>query len=60
MADLVTCSKCGSVYEREYRTRLPAKDRDSYECDVCGQTIDRWNSTSIPSFKLVERREKPE
>lgn len=46
-----TCEKCGSVYSvRIYR--LPSKDSDSFNCEVCGHLIRRWNDTRVPEFTL--------
>jgi hypothetical protein len=55
MAETETCGKCGAVYEVIGYRKLPARDRDSFECDLCGETVARWNASSIPQFKLVKR-----
>lgn len=46
--------KCGAVYERG-EIKLPVRDKDSYECSVCGETLDRWNASRIPTYKLISR-----
>jgi transposase-like protein len=56
MTTQVTC-KCGAIYERS-TSKLPVRDKDSYECAVCGKTLESWNSSTIPEFRLVERPEK--
>jgi hypothetical protein len=54
MATEVTCPKCGAVYERTaYRAGIT--DRDSFECEVCNETLESWNSTTIPEFRLIRR-----
>jgi transcription elongation factor Elf1 len=49
-----TCPKCGAVYEKKI-TQLPLRDKDSANCSVCGHEMDSWNSTEMPSYKLIER-----
>jgi hypothetical protein len=36
-------------------TRLPTRDRDDFNCVICGYELDSWNSTSVPSYRLTER-----
>lgn len=48
------CPHCGAGYSVTY-THLPARDRDKADCDVCGEMMDSWNATSIPSYQLVRR-----
>lgn len=54
----VTCEACGSVYSVTTH-RLPAKDRDSFNCIVCGNTMHTWNDTMFPSFELKQRGKLP-
>lgn len=52
------CEKCGSIYEvKTYR--LPARDHDSFTCQVCGSLMHQWNDTHVPSFKLKSAGKKP-
>jgi stage III sporulation protein SpoIIIAA len=46
-----TCN-CGAVYSR---TEHMAKSREiaSFECAVCGQTMESWNTTWVPLYRLV-------
>lgn len=46
-----TCPKCGRTYNRTV-TRFPMRDKDSFEC-ACGETLESWNSTESPSYKLI-------
>jgi hypothetical protein len=54
----VTCEQCGSVYSVKI-FRLPAKDHDSFSCEVCGHLIRKWNDTHVPEFTLKTRGDKP-
>lgn len=49
-----TCPHCKSVYETELH-RSPVRDSDSANCEVCGQEMNRWNSTTFPVYKLKIR-----
>ena len=53
-----TCTQCGSVYTVVIH-RLPAKDSDSANCEVCGQVLKKWNDTRVPSFTLKQPGKKP-
>jgi hypothetical protein len=57
-AEDFTCKSCGSVYAVSIH-RLPAKDADSENCEVCGSVLQKWNSTRVPSFKLKIRGNPP-
>ena len=52
--DDFACPHCGAEYEVTI-SRFPLRDSDSAECDVCEKTMNRWNSTSVPSYKLKKR-----
>lgn len=49
----VPCPKCGSLYEKS-TFRLPTKDSDRFDCEVCGERLDEWNSTTVPSYRLLK------
>lgn len=51
--ETITC-ECGAVYEKG-SVKLPARDRDYYDCRICGSRLDEWSSSRIPTFKLIER-----
>jgi DNA-directed RNA polymerase subunit RPC12/RpoP len=55
--DNEVCSKCGSIYNMSY-TRTIMRDKDSIDCDVCGNRLFSWNEAKIWSSKLIERHEK--
>ena len=54
------CSKCGAVYElNECQTIF--RDKDSLECEFCGETIIKWNGASFWVVKeVVKKPEKME
>lgn len=52
MTDRIKCSGCGATYERTY-TRVSMRDKDRYECGLCGAVLESWDGSSIPSFRLV-------
>jgi hypothetical protein len=46
--------KCGAVYVRsEHMART--REISSFECTACGKTLESWNSTWVPKFRLVVR-----
>lgn len=49
-----TCPNCKSVYEVKI-TRFPLRDKDSFNCQVCGYEMESWNDTEVPNFTLVKR-----
>jgi hypothetical protein len=49
-----TCPHCGAVYEVTIQ-RFPLRDVDSAVCQCCENVMKEWNSTSVPSFKLIKK-----
>jgi len=49
----VTCA-CGAKYERA-EAHLPIKDIGVFECQCCGEMIERWYGRDVPLFKLVSK-----
>lgn len=47
----VACA-CGAKYERA-EAHLPIKDVGAFECQVCGEVIERWHGRVVPTFKRV-------
>lgn len=45
------CENCGARYAVSY-SRLPARDSDCANCEVCRHEMAKWNDTFVPSFKL--------
>ena len=50
------CPHCGALYAVTY-SRLAKSESNSAKCVVCLQTMDKWDSTKVPSYKLVHRPE---
>jgi len=48
------CAVCGTVYEVRIH-RLPAKDHDSFYCEICGSLLKSWSSTRVPDYKLKKQ-----
>lgn len=46
-----TCA-CGAVYRR-VETLAATREIDSFECVVCGVTMETWNTAWVPRFRLV-------
>ena len=44
--------KRGAVYRRT-ESMAPARQIDSYECAVCGSTLESWNTAWVPAFRLI-------
>ena len=47
---------CGALYAVTY-SRLSDIDSNVARCVVCGQIMDKWDSTKVPTFRLVHRPE---
>jgi hypothetical protein len=43
---------CGAVYART-ESMAPRREMSSFECAVCGQTMENWNTAWVPSYRLV-------
>jgi Zn-dependent protease with chaperone function len=48
-----TCPKCSSVYKVKI-SKAYCLDSDLFNCKICGFEMDRWNTTDIPSYTLIE------
>ncbi len=48
-----TCKNCRAVYAVTLH-RVPARDKDYFDCQVCGHRMREWNDTEYPSFTLIE------
>jgi hypothetical protein len=46
-----TC-KCGAVYDRSEHI-AEAREISSFECAVCGATIENWNSAWVPRYRFI-------
>ena len=52
----VECSNCGSVYGLT-STKIGMRDKDSINCEVCGNEIYSWNEAKMWNERLLERKE---
>jgi predicted Zn finger-like uncharacterized protein len=50
------CPHCGALYSVTH-SRLPKGDSGVAKCVVCLQTMNKWDSTKVPTYKLVQRPE---
>jgi hypothetical protein len=48
-----TC-KCGAVYDRSEHI-VEEREISSFECAVCGATIENWNSAWVPRYRFIAR-----
>jgi stage III sporulation protein SpoIIIAA len=45
------CS-CGAVYDRSEHI-VEIREIASFECSVCGETIENWNSAWVPRYRFI-------
>jgi transcription elongation factor Elf1 len=50
------CPRCGALYAVTY-SRHSNSESNSKRCVVCGQIMATWDTTNVPTFKLVHRAE---
>ena len=51
--------KCGAVYRRT-ESMAPRREMSSFECAVCGETMETWNTARVPTFKLIAGPVRPQ
>jgi hypothetical protein len=55
------CPHCGALYSVTHysvtHSRLSESDSNIAKCLVCLQIMDRWDSTDVPIYKLLQRPE---
>ena len=44
--------KCGAIYRRT-EAMAPVRAIASFECAVCGATLESWNTAWVPHYRLV-------
>jgi hypothetical protein len=44
--------ECGAVYDRSEHI-AEAREISSFECVVCGKTIENWNSAWVPRYRFI-------
>jgi hypothetical protein len=52
MTDQHRTCPCGAVYRRT-ESMAPTREVNSFECSVCGETMESWNTAWVPTYKLV-------
>ena len=50
------CLHCGALYGVTY-SRRSISDSNIAKCVVCGEVMAKWDSTNVPTYKLVHRPE---
>jgi hypothetical protein len=43
---------CGAVYSRT-EAMAPNRQIASFECAVCGATMESWNTAWVPTYRLI-------
>jgi hypothetical protein len=51
MATEVQCI-CGAIWERT-EVQATTRDSDDFQC-TCGRTLETWNRSRIPQFRLLK------
>jgi hypothetical protein len=46
--------RCGAVYDRSEHM-VAEREISSFECAVCGATIENWNSAWVPRYQFIAR-----
>jgi hypothetical protein len=44
--------KCGAIYRRT-EAMAPSREVDCFECSVCGEMMETWNTAWVPTYRLV-------
>jgi hypothetical protein len=44
--------KCGALYGRTF-VIADTRDVGSFECLLCGETLDSWHSAWVPKYRLI-------
>jgi hypothetical protein len=44
--------KCGAIYLRT-ESMARAREINSFECLVCGETMEHWNTAWVLSYRLI-------
>jgi hypothetical protein len=52
MSDQHRHCKCGTIYRRT-EAMAPAREVNSFECTVCHETLESWNTAWVPTYKLI-------
>jgi hypothetical protein len=44
--------RCGAIYHRT-EAMAPSREIDSFECTVCGATLEKWVTAWVPIYRLI-------
>jgi hypothetical protein len=44
--------QCGAIYRRSH-AMAPTREMSSFECSLCGVTLESWNTAWVPNYRLV-------
>src|SRR5262249_57304377 len=50
--------KCGAIYRRT-ESMASGREINSFQCDVCGETLESWNTAWVPNYWLVAGPVRP-
>ena len=52
MIDKQRQCQCGAIYHRT-EAMAPSREIDSFECLVCGATLESWDTAWVPTYRLI-------
>ncbi len=52
MTDRHRTRLCGAVDQRT-EAMAPGRQMDSFQCTVCNATLETWNTTWVPTYRLI-------
>ena len=52
----IVCTKCGSIYELSSKS-YHMLDKDTINCEVCGNKLYSWTEPTIWEVVLIEKNE---
>jgi transcription elongation factor Elf1 len=50
------CPNCGALYAVTHSERSKSESNTA-KCVVCLQIMDNWDSTNVPTYRLIQRPE---
>lgn len=53
-----TACNCGAEYDRS-ETMASSRQAGSFECAVCGAMLESWNTSRVPTYRLVSGPIRP-
>ena len=52
MTDQHRMCRCRAVYRRT-ESMVSSREVNSFECTVCGTTLESWNTAWVPTYRLI-------